>query len=240
MPCERYRDALTDAAAGEAVTPGLAAHLEDCAACRSELDELRRLMAAADEELSVLATAEPSPALRVRLREAVAEAGPAPAWRWSFAWTLAAAAVVAVAALGVWRSVAGRAPAGIPMAQATPPPAFAGSAPRRGTATAFPAVSAVSSTGPGESAVAAPDVRRPSSDRPGPVRAARRAEPEVLVPPGGEAELLRYVWLVHREGLPAPALSAAGEPSAALAELSPIDVRPLEIVPLDPGQESGT
>ncbi len=86
MSCERYRDALTDAAAGGPVAPALEAHLAGCAGCRSELAELRQLMAAADDQLSPLAVAEPSPALRVRIREAVADQGVAPVLRWRFAW----------------------------------------------------------------------------------------------------------------------------------------------------------
>jgi hypothetical protein len=70
------------------------------------------------------------------------------------------------------------------------------------------------------------------------VRAARRAGPKVLVPAGEQEALLRYLALVHREGLDASVLAAAGQPSPDLAEPRPIEVRPLEIAPLDPAEDS--
>jgi hypothetical protein len=46
--------------------------------------------------------------------------------------------------------------------------------------------------------------------------------------------------LVHREHLRPTSLAAAGQPSADLAELALIDIKPLEIVPLDPAELTGT
>jgi len=69
---------------------------------------------------------------------------------------------------------------------------------------------------------------------------AIQAEPEVLVPPGETEALLRFVALVHREHLKTTSLAAAGQPSGDLAELASIDIQPLEIVPLDPAETSGT
>jgi hypothetical protein len=247
MPCERYRDALTDAAAGEPAAPALAAHLGECRTCAGELAELRRLMAVADDELSALATAEPAPALPARIREAVVEAGPAPTWRWSFAWPLAAAVVVAVAALGVWRTAAGRAPAGPIVAQSAPPPsAKAGRAcvdpdpvtriEAKPTAPADASVSLAS----GRVASAMATRRASSVDLPAPARSTHRVEPEVLVPAGGQENLLRYVALVHREGLDAPVLAAVGQPSPDLAEPRPLELRPIEIAPLATAEDSET
>ena len=85
--------------------------------------------------------------------------------------------------------------------------------------------------------IAAPSTRVDAASAP---RDGRPPEPEVLVPPGETEALLRFVALVHRERM-APALfGAAGEPSAELAELAAIDIQPLEIVPLDPAETSGT
>jgi hypothetical protein len=61
----------------------------------------------------------------------------------------------------------------------------------------------------------------------------RAARPDVLVPTGGEAVLLHLVSVVHRQGHAPGALSAAGVPSADLAEPSPIEIRPVEVAPLD-------
>ena len=68
----------------------------------------------------------------------------------------------------------------------------------------------------------------------------RAPEPEVLVPPGETEALLRFVALVHRDRLAPTSFAAAGQPSADLAELALIDIKPLEIVPLDPAETSGT
>ena len=67
-----------------------------------------------------------------------------------------------------------------------------------------------------------------------------RTEPEVLVPPGEAEALLRFAALVHRDRQAPTSLAAAGQPSADLAEPAPIDIQPLEIVPLDPAETSGT
>jgi hypothetical protein len=71
-------------------------------------------------------------------------------------------------------------------------------------------------------------------------REGRAPEPEVLVPPGETEALLRFVALVHRQRLAPTSLAATGQPSADLAELALIDIKPLEIVPLDPAETSGT
>jgi hypothetical protein len=62
----------------------------------------------------------------------------------------------------------------------------------------------------------------------------------VLVPAGEAEALLRLVALVHRERHTPISLGAVGQPSPELAELRAIDIPPLEIVPLDPAETSGT
>ena len=246
MSCERFRDALTDAAAGGPEVPALEVHLAGCAGCRSELAQLRRLMAAADESLSTLAEAEPSASLRVRIREAVAGSESAPALRWGFAWPVAAAAVLALAAVGVWRATVETVPVAPAVAEGFRPTAAAASTPR--AAVTPPVVSQGErprTTTTPRPQVAAPDTGARSgrsAAAPASVRVARGAhttEPEVLVPPGQQEALLQFVALVHRECLDVPALAAAGVPSADLAEPAPIDIRPIEIAPLDPAEAQG-
>jgi hypothetical protein len=222
MSCERFRKALTDAAAGEPAPPALETHLAACDACRAELERLRSLVALADQELAALAVAEPSPSLPARIREAVADQGEAPVLRWRFAWSAAAVAMLALAALGAWRSTVSRAPVS---------PAVTETA-----AVASPSPPAATDPSPGAAARAADETRasEPARSVPAsPVR-ARPPAPEVLVPAGEREALLLFVALVHREGLQPSALSAAGAPSAGLAEPAPIEIQPLEIVPLDP------
>jgi hypothetical protein len=45
---------------------------------------------------------------------------------------------------------------------------------------------------------------------------------------------------VHRDRRAPASLAAAGQPSPDLAELPPIDIKPLEIVPLDLAETPGT
>lgn len=51
---------------------------------------------------------------------------------------------------------------------------------------------------------------------------------------------MRFVALVHSERLSPVALAAAGQPSPDLAEPVPLEIKPIEIVPLDPAETSGT
>ncbi len=102
MACERFRDALTDVAAGAPAPADVEAHLASCEACRAELAALRRALAVADAEMAGLLAAEPSPELAVRIRQAVAEAEPSPAWRFGWVWPATAAAATLLVALAVW------------------------------------------------------------------------------------------------------------------------------------------
>jgi hypothetical protein len=71
------------------------------------------------------------------------------------------------------------------------------------------------------------------------------AEPEVLVPPGERAALLQLAVLVSRQEAVPPALASVNQPSSELAlpraiDAEAIDIKPLEIVPLDPADTNGT
>ena len=233
MPCERYERALADAAASGAPTAEIEAHLAACASCRSELATLREALGLADAEMRTIALAEPSPVLRVRIRRAVAEdEAPTPlALRWLWPATAASLLLLAGAA-GLWR--------------------FGATAPLPGIVAATPLPAAPStSKPPAASGVAGGASHRVEADARtaripvAPVRTPRpsrrpSAEPEVLVPPGQEEALLRFVAIVHREHLAPRSLMDAGEPSADLVEPSALQIQPLEIVPLDPAESSGT
>jgi hypothetical protein len=239
MACERYVGALADVAAGAQAAPGVEAHLAACEACRAELQALRHALAMADAEMAGLVTAAPSPALRARIRRAVAEADPSEArpWRLGWLWPSLAAATLLVA-LGVLAGRGGmpaRRAAAVKAVESTAgAPIGPGSRPTEGASTAT-AGDAATSPATRRHLVAAAVLR--GSRR---VSLARAVEPEVLVPPGGEKALLQLVALVHRENLAPASLAAAGQPSPDLAELVPLDIKPLEIVPLDPAESSGT
>ncbi len=230
MACERYRDALTDAAAGESLAAELEAHLAGCAACRQALDALRRTLALVDADLGQLLATEPSPDLAARIRQAASEPQASPAWRPGFVLQALAAAAVLAAALVVMR---GRAPAPRPVAVAARTPQASAAAPRPGPPTAV-----VAPVAPSRVAVQ----RRPQASAPRPLALP---EPQVLVPPGQAEALVRLVTLLHRDRLALPLMGTAGEASTDLAEpgsinVASIEIVPLEIVPLDPAESSGT
>lgn len=232
MPCERYRDALTDVAAGRPAPVDLEGHLASCGDCRSQLAALRAALAGADAELAGLLAAEPSPELAVRIRRAVAESEASPAWRLGWLWPATAVAATLLVALAVALG-RGTGPAPVPrVAEDARPPQSAFAA--RGEEPAGePLVPAVA---------AQPPTPVPPAASLRPRRAGRSvipAGPEVLVPPGEAEALLRFAAHLQTRGVSPESLLVA-DLSAPLPELDAMEIQPLEIVPLDPAETSGT
>jgi hypothetical protein len=229
MACERYRDALTDVAAGAPAPADVEAHLVSCEGCRQELEALRHALALAAAEMAGLVAAEPSPGLSARIRQAVAESGSAPAWRFGWLWTVTPAAAALLVALAVW---VGRAPSpaaavgGTPVIPGTTGPLI----PRERPCRPQGSTSAVPGTVPADPRVGASSSGGQS----------HRRRPEVLVPRGEAEALVRFAALVHRDRHAPVAFLAAGRPSPDLAEPAALDITPLEIVPLDPAETPGT
>jgi len=224
MACARYRDALSEHAAGSPA-PALEAHLPMCVDCRNELAVMRRMLAVADQQLAYLPKAEPSGNFVPQLRAAVIEAAARPvsrvAWRWP-ALATTAGIVLAFALFSVMR------PSHEITAQVDVPsvPASALTAPREPASP--PAIVARADRG---------------TDTPPPRRRATRrtpAEPEVLIPPGEAQALLQWVALVNREHRVSTLLAAADASPSQTATLANIEIKPIEIVPLDPAINSGT
>jgi len=235
MACERYGKALTELAAGAPAAGWLDAHLAGCEGCRQELATLRSALDVVDAELRQLVATEPSPELAARIRQAASETQIESAWRPALLMqALAAAAVLAAVALVLLR---GHTPAATSVAVLTPHPPLASGTP-------LPAAAAMAARTtqptPPDQRPAQAFARASASARP-----ATPPEPEVLVPPGAGAALLRLAAIVNRQGVASPALAAAGQPSPDLPvpqpiDVRPIDIKPLEIVPLDPAEDSGT
>lgn len=96
MPCEHYKDALTEAAASGAAPQGeLRAHLDECASCRVAFDKEQSLFAAVDSGLHAAANAEVPPSLLPRVRAQLDEIV-VPRFRWlqPFAYASASFALV--------------------------------------------------------------------------------------------------------------------------------------------------
>jgi len=225
MACARHKSALSDVAAGAPVAAELEAHLASCEGCREELRSLEQTLAVADDDLSRLLLAEPSPALVARIRSAVAESVEAtPGWRlgWGFVVTASVAAVIVATVL-----VAQRGP------RPEPPATVADRAPAHETPRATPAPETVVL----ESAHRSPPVE--SQPRvPSRARAQRPREPEILVPAGEAEGLLRFAASLRRRSVTPDSLLVA-DLSAPLTEPTVREIPPLEIVPLDPNEGSG-
>ena len=242
MACERYREAVGDLAAGLPAPAGLDAHLATCEACRAELAGLRHALAVADTELARMLSAEPTPELAARIRRAVAESDPSPGWRFGWVWPATATVATLLVALAVFLARGTPSAPESRMAVDAHGPQSAGSTRAVEAAGTDGLNDVVTPRSPGQAGRRG--VRSPGGSlgtrQAGVPRDDRPPEPEVLVPPGETEALLRFVALVHRERLAPAALAAAGQPSADLAELASIDIQPLEIVPLDPAETSGT
>jgi hypothetical protein len=208
-------------AAGAPAPAGVQAHLDSCGPCRAELRRLRQALAAADAELADLLSAEPSPGLEARILGAAA--GPAPAWRLGWLWPATAAAATLLVALAVW---VGRPPS-------PEPPVAVDAGPEGSAGVAVPS-SPDTSPAPRDDVFVAVVQRR----RPLPTPAVP-AEAEVLVRPGEAEALMRFAALVGHRAVEPDSLLVA-DLSAPLPEPKVIEIRSLDIVPLDPAETPGT
>ncbi|HEY6945109.1 MAG TPA: hypothetical protein VI431_08200 [Candidatus Acidoferrum sp.] len=109
-PCEKWKDALREAALTGASSPELAAHLQTCVHCSADLRELEARRQRLDVLLPQIAGgAEPSVDFRARVLAATESAGKNKRLaRWQ-AWTLAGMAATGAIVLlvsSVWRRAA--------------------------------------------------------------------------------------------------------------------------------------
>ena len=244
MACERYRGALADVGAGAPVPADFETHLAACPTCRAELEAAQRALALADASLRELLAAEAGPAFRARIRKAVGEEAERVRGR-RFFWTWATApaigtALMVLAAIVVWRQARIPTPPsgpavvesqGQPTGASTSPPSEATPLLQAPQASA----SAAAETARGPQQVAGLDARASARQRRAIIPTAA-TEPEVLIPPGEAEALLRFALeLQHRQIEPDSLLVA--DLTAPLPGPKPIEIAPLEIVPLDP---SGT
>ena len=208
MTCEDYRSALMEAAVGAPMPGALTAHLAGCARCRAALDEERSLLGRIDREVQASLSVAPSAEFLPRVRQRVAEQGK-PSQSRLLGWLVPAAVVASLVVAGA--RLMGRRPVEPPPKQATKegPPRL----PAPGV----------------EPRPASPPAAAPVAVRAAVAPPPRRAEPEVLVPPGQEAILRRFVLGLRSRRVESSSLLAAGiQPR----EPYDIDVRDIEVKPL--------
>lgn len=226
MECKRYRDTLSDVAAGDPAPVALALHLAACAPCRRELAELENALGAAARELEGLATMEPSAGFKLRVRAAIdrrhaVQVRPL-AWLWP-ACVAASAMIVAVVLLLTARPP--RSGAELAQTEAPDPPI-------RVTDRRVVADSGSVSLSPVPPVASLP---RPEPRSVPPVA----AKPLILVPAGEARALMAFVASLGPDVPVAEAPVASTEQVPALQAAPPITIQPIDIVPLDQPLISG-
>jgi hypothetical protein len=230
MPCEQYKDALIEAAAGGrdlADAPGsspelhtLRLHLESCASCRAAFAQEQSLFAAIDTGLHAAANPEVPPSLLPRVRVALEQEVPFKRNWFSDALVLATASGIVLALFtmrmirptkgseeSVNTAVATRAPLPLPV-------------PAQGQGhTLFAESTAKANVLPTSG------IKNASRALPG---IAPATAPEVLVPKDQEALLVSYAeqWHLRKR---APLVAA----DVVDATLEPLQVAPIQIAQLD-------
>jgi len=220
MPCENYREALTEgAASGAELESAARTHLESCAPCCAFFAEEQALFGIIDNGLRAATNADVPPDFLPRVRARLDEQ-PAPQRRWVFAPAALAAAVLLSAFVAVrFGRHAGQPGTTDPIlgVQSTPLPAVV--APLQGTPSkASPAI--------------ATSVRYRASSSRRPQTAPE--EPEVLVPAGEKKAVALLIAELRRGEVNGEVLLAeARNIERAEIRISPLSVRPLEVQPLE-------
>jgi len=221
MPCEKYQAALSDLAASAVEPSGvLRAHLDECASCRSYMEEERFLIASIDSALRETANAPLPPALLQRLDARLAQqTPPKPALypRWIYASVALATAVLLLLVLPRLRT-----------RDANQQGVVSGAVRQaRATQTETGAQSAQRSRAP----MATRHKSKPASPPP------RPSEPEVLVPPDERIAFEHFIFdLNGREDLAIALVKPMQEQrqplTAPVATPTPVEVPDLETIAL--------
>jgi negative regulator of sigma E activity len=222
MSCERFKTRLLDFALG-ADDPEFRDHLNSCSTCRAELDAQRALLEKIDRGVATLVAGEPSGDFAAHVRRRIAEQAAAPR-KWFSGWLpLTAAAAVALVVLLLVLNL-GRPPREPQSAQETPPAQDSRPPKQPQLARQAPPVPApANARGPRA-------IRRPHEGQ----MAANR-EPEVLVPRGEMAAVMRLYeanWNGKADGA---SLTASAIPTSEFLKpwITPeLKIAPLEIAPL--------
>ncbi|MBI1750818.1 MAG: hypothetical protein HY234_05825 [Acidobacteria bacterium] len=227
MSCEQYKSRIAVVAAAfrpASSTPSnavpdldLAAHLAACPACRAEFDTQRALLASIDRGLASMVAGKPAGDFAAHVRSRIAQEGIAPR-PWFAGWLpVTAAALALVVLVGVL--TIGRPPR-LPQSTRVTPPAPVAPA-EKPHATAPPEVPRT------EAPTTVAAGRRPPREG----QSAANREPEVLVPRGEMAAVMRLFnanWEGKADGA---SLMAAAMPTTEI--LKPLATPELKISPLE-------
>ncbi|MGB2591582.1 MAG: hypothetical protein WBG02_16700 [Candidatus Acidiferrum sp.] len=222
MPCENYREALIEAAAGGGVLTGEArAHVKACASCQTAFSQEQKLFAAIDTGLRTTANSVAPASLVPRVRAQLRDQ-PVPRRFW-----VPAFAGIGIAAALVVALVLARKPA------------------RNGVEANLQAISAARNVLPAVNQPATPagapfealrtarKHTRVGAVKTAPAVAAVGVEEEVLIPAGEKHAVDVLLVRLQQGDLPADALPVEGrEKPSKILEVSPVDISPIEIHPL--------
>lgn len=221
MPCEPYKEALSEAAAGAPASSALRSHLIVCADCRAALAEEQALYASIDAGLRTVANAEVPASLIPSVRARLDERAPRQRWLVPLLAPIAAALVLGVFILRSMQRPTVK-PATPAMTAAVAEPGAQGAP----TSAKVPTIASSGSLGNVTTArVASRPLATQTQSRPEAPQVLVAHDQEVLL--AGYAEQLqghRFVRLTA-ELIPPPSL----EPR----EVAPIQIAPLDVKPLE-------
>jgi hypothetical protein len=222
MSCEGYKSRLLDLALG-AEDASLRAHVDACPSCHTEFDAQLALLEKIDRGVASLVAPEPSGDFAAHVRRRIAEQAAIPR-NWFSGWLpLAATTAVALILLAIVFNL-GRPPRPPQSAQQTPPAQDSRPSKSPQIAKQAPLIAPAANSS---------DLRAIRTPRP-PQSAANR-EPEVLVPRGEMAAVMRLYnanWAGKADG---ESLTAAAIPTSDFLKpwtTPELKIAPLEIVPL--------
>ena len=233
MLCEHHKDALIEAAAsgvGLADAPAsdtrmaaLRAHLESCPSCRAAFDEEQSLFAAINSGLHAAANAEIPPSLipgvRARLDETVA-----PRLRWVPSLVFASAGVTLALVVFLLARPHHTAPEEAPKQGLVVVPAPTAPATKTNVERISPESTEIATVR------VEPSLASRNSTN---LHSAASSNPEVLVPSDEREGLARLVAAMNQRSDIAAALLVPAEKRDALLSLEPVQIKDLEIKPLE-------
>jgi hypothetical protein len=218
MSCEKYSGWMTDAALGELGAerePELLSHAMECQACREALSHATRVRELVERGIESLVDGEPSPQFLTGLRRRIAQE-PHPVQSPGMAWTPVAAGVLTLAVL--LAVLVARTPS-----QHGSDPSVASSPSAAGSSPGALAASGLPGSNPQIAASKSTSERLPRAHR------ANAGLPQIIVPKGQLLAAARLSEAINSGRVDGSELLAAQQEYE-----KPLEVKPIEIVPLEP------